>query len=211
MNELYEILYLLFGVKKGDNEKDLKASYRRIANQFHPDKNEDIDPNIFIALSKGYELLLDDINEDKTDKSKKKKSPPVNLNKQDISVFATKKLVNTFRILLSNNSPKELLNLDIIKYIKKLFNDETENLKIENSKIRIDKDYLIKFKDRIESKNDSLSLIKIIEEVIEDKQRKIKEKKNKIEINKVAFNLLEEYEFKDIPIFEELLTSLNTI
>lgn len=58
---LKEILYLLFGIDESSNIEQLKKAYRKRATEFHSDKNKDIDPNIFIALTKGYELLQSDI------------------------------------------------------------------------------------------------------------------------------------------------------
>lgn len=55
--DYYEVL----GVDKGDDEKDIKKAYRRVAMKFHPDRNPD-DPNAdekFKEASEAYEVLSD--------------------------------------------------------------------------------------------------------------------------------------------------------
>ncbi len=205
MKEFIEILYLLFDVKKGDGEEELKSSFRHLAFQFHPDHNN-ISPNIFMAISKGYEILIDEHKkENSPNKPEKKKGPPTNLTDTDINEFAIKKLKNTFRILLEQESPDKLLNLNVVAYIKKLFNEDTKSLNQANTKIRKDKENYIKFKKRIKCKSDSLSLNIIVDEIIEDRVRMIKKNKNKIKINTVAFELLKGYSFEEL--FEEMFES----
>src|SRR6476660_3660855 len=55
--DFYEVL----GVQRGCDEKELKASYRKLAMQFHPDRNNgDRTAEIkFKELSEAYEALRD--------------------------------------------------------------------------------------------------------------------------------------------------------
>jgi len=206
MNELIEILYLLFGVNKDDGISKIKSSYRNLAKKFHTDKN-DIDPNIFIAITKGYEILIKDINKEtpsKKSNNKKKDSPPVDLNEQDINYLAVKKLKNTFKLLLSQNSAQTLLNLNVNQHIIQLFNNDSNHYKEANAHIRNEKDVLIKFKKRVRVKNDIAFFIDMIDNEIEENKQKIIENKNKIKINESAIEILKEYTFEDFMFDQEI-------
>ena len=60
-----EELYRLLELKSGATLSEIKASYRRLARQYHPDVNRD-DPEAhekFIALTNGYQTLLKILSE----------------------------------------------------------------------------------------------------------------------------------------------------
>ena len=52
--------YRLLGLRSGASFADIKASYRRLAQQYHPDINPDDNKakDKFIALTEAYRLLL---------------------------------------------------------------------------------------------------------------------------------------------------------
>jgi tetratricopeptide (TPR) repeat protein len=52
--------YRLLGLRKGAKLKDIKASYRRLARQYHPDANPDQQAQAhFIRVTEAYKLLID--------------------------------------------------------------------------------------------------------------------------------------------------------
>lgn len=54
--DYYEIL----GVKRDAKEKEIKRAFRKLAVQFHPDKNKDKDAEAkFVEIAKAYEVLSD--------------------------------------------------------------------------------------------------------------------------------------------------------
>jgi len=54
--DFYEIL----GVKKGDSQADIKSAYRKLALQYHPDKNKSPDAeDKFKEINEAYEVLSD--------------------------------------------------------------------------------------------------------------------------------------------------------
>jgi hypothetical protein len=64
--------YELFGLKNNASKSDIKRAYRKLAMQFHPDKNPDPKANeLFIKLTEAYEYLIEDkpIIEVKAEKS----------------------------------------------------------------------------------------------------------------------------------------------
>ena len=58
MRDLYEVL----GVERGASQADLKKAYRRLAQQFHPDKNPDdkAAEEKFKEAANAYQILSDD-------------------------------------------------------------------------------------------------------------------------------------------------------
>ena len=56
-NKYYEI----FGLTENATKNDIRKAYRKLAMQFHPDKNPDPKANeLFIQLTEAYEFLLED-------------------------------------------------------------------------------------------------------------------------------------------------------
>lgn len=67
-NNYYEIL----GVEKTCSLKEIKNSYRKLAKQYHPDKNKDSDTQKqFVSISEAYEVLSSDISRKEYDDSLK--------------------------------------------------------------------------------------------------------------------------------------------
>ena len=57
----YHDYYKLLGVERGASEKEIKAAYRRLAQQFHPDKNpgDKRAEEKFKDINEAYEVLGD--------------------------------------------------------------------------------------------------------------------------------------------------------
>lgn len=201
MNELMEILYLLFGITKDSTEDDLKKSYRRIATQFHPDKHKDIDPNIFVAIAKGYEILKNELSsENPSNKEKsiknKKDFDSTNLTETQIHEFAKLKLLDTFRDVISKGKFSSIIDTDIFKRVRTLFDDETKYLNESTATIRKDNEILRSIRNGIKNnKEDELGFKNVINKMIQKRRRMIKENKNKIKINMVSIELLKDYSF----------------
>ncbi len=47
----------MLGLEEGSNMKDVKAAYRKLALEFHPDKNKDEDGKRFKVISEAYQTL----------------------------------------------------------------------------------------------------------------------------------------------------------
>ncbi|MBW4631708.1 MAG: DnaJ domain-containing protein [Iphinoe sp. HA4291-MV1] len=63
-----EDCYRLLGLRSGASFADIKASYRRLAQQYHPDINPDDTKakEKFIAVTEAYKLLLQEISQEET-------------------------------------------------------------------------------------------------------------------------------------------------
>lgn len=196
---LKEILYLLFGIDESSNVEQLKKAYRKRATEFHSDKNKDIDPNIFIALTKGYELLQSDIKGDVKDSNDIKQ----NINKSTTDLpedllkkIAAEKLTNTFNDVFTNNLlNKFVTRQDIFKEIEQLFGIETAEIRRSNRQLNEEIDLLVEAKKRIKSKKDTLNLTANVENMISHRRILMRQNKNKIQINEYVNSFLEDYSF----------------
>ena len=55
-----ETCYEILGVSRDATPDEIRAAYRRLAKQYHPDINQDPDANErFIAIQQAYETLID--------------------------------------------------------------------------------------------------------------------------------------------------------
>lgn len=198
---LKEILYLLFGIDEAANIDQLKQAYRKRANEFHSDKNKDVDPNIFIALTKGYELLQSDIKgevNDPKDKSEAKMRPnsTTDLSEDFMKKIAAEKLTNTFNDVFTNNLVNKFVTRqDIFDEIENLFGRETADIRRVNRLLSEEIDLLTAAKRRIKSKTDTLNLTANVENMISHRRILIRQNKNKIQINDYVNSFLEEYSF----------------
>ena len=204
---LREILYLLFGIEETATMKDLKTAYRKRANEFHSDKNADVDPNIFIALTKGYELLQDDITgDDKKTETKEEEIKPHEtgheLSSDVMRKIAAEKLSNVFNdIFLRHLGERFVTRKDIFLEVEQLFGRETAEIRKVNRAILEEIDLLEQAKLRIKSEKDSIALTSNVEDMISQRRISIRQNKNKIKINEFVNSFLEEYSFihpKDI-------------
>lgn len=197
---LKEILYLLFGIDENANIKELKTAYRKRANEFHSDKNNDVDPNIFIALTKGYELLQTDIKGDVPKSEEDKQQGPVpnspDLSDDQLKRIAAEKMTNTFNDVFQRHlMEKFVTRKDIFIEVKQMFGQETAQIRQVNRDINIEIELLIEAKQRIKSKNDTLNLTANVEDMISHRRIIIRQNKNKIKINNFVNDFLDEYSF----------------
>ena len=142
---LKEILYLLFGIDELANINDLKKAYRKRANEFHSDKNADVDPNIFIALTKGYELLQTDIKGVVPESEKKETTGPAphspELSEDQLKRIAAEKMSNTFNDVFQRHlMEKFVTRKDIFNEVEQMFGTETANIRQENRNINMEID-----------------------------------------------------------------------
>jgi len=53
-----EDLYKILGIKKTATAKEIRASYRALSKQYHPDKGEGSDPEVFHNITIAYDTLM---------------------------------------------------------------------------------------------------------------------------------------------------------
>lgn len=70
--------YAIFGLKEDASKSDIRKAYRKLAMQYHPDKNSDPKAHqVFIDLAEAYEILINDklpAQESKRSEARKEKS-----------------------------------------------------------------------------------------------------------------------------------------
>jgi len=62
--------YLILGINKEASEKEIKKKYYKLSFEYHPDKNKDVDINIFNSITEAYNVLCSDLRKDYDIKSK---------------------------------------------------------------------------------------------------------------------------------------------
>ena len=66
--------YDLLGIAPSATDAAIKKSYRALAMDYHPDKNQDINPDEFAAISRAYAVLKDPVTREEYDLSQRVKS-----------------------------------------------------------------------------------------------------------------------------------------
>jgi hypothetical protein len=52
--------YQILGIDKNATPREIKRAYKQLALKYHPDRNPNVDPQLFPLISKAYECLKDE-------------------------------------------------------------------------------------------------------------------------------------------------------
>jgi curved DNA-binding protein CbpA len=56
--------YKILGVSHDSDDKEIKKAYRDLSKIYHPDKNVNVDINIFSDITEAYNVLCSDLRKD---------------------------------------------------------------------------------------------------------------------------------------------------
>lgn len=60
MKQVLKNYYEILGVQKSASKEEIKAAYRKLVKEYHPDLNKDVDENILKEINEAYHVLSDD-------------------------------------------------------------------------------------------------------------------------------------------------------
>ena len=195
---MYTNLYDILGVSKDATFEEIKAKYKSLAQQHHPDKGGD--PEVFKRIKNAYEILSDPTNRKRYDTTGQFET------KSSIRDSALEQLSRIFFNLIPNINPE---TDDPILIMKNESRQEKENINnhINGCNNRMDK--LKKIINKIKRKNDGENLLKMFaENQLKAHENELQNYIHQIQIVDAVVKILEEYQYGDIIILIE--NDINT-
>ena len=195
-------LYDILGVSKNATFEEIKAKYKSLAQQHHPDKGGD--PEIFKEIKNAYEVLSDPVNRKKYDTTGHYEFG-TSLRDQ-----ALEQLSRLFFNLLSNINPD--LD-DLILIMKNESRREKENI---NGNINACNAQMFKLKKIInkikKKKDDGENLLKMFaENKLKMHQNELQNFVRQIQIVDSVIEILEEYQYGDVSILLESFVNPESV
>jgi curved DNA-binding protein CbpA len=118
MNELGETYYNILEVSKNSSIEEIKASFRRLAHKYHPDKNfgDKSCENKFRSILIAYETLSDSENRIKYDSYLNENNSPKfdNTNQSEISMNDVVNILNNLNAQLKNFDKAKEVNVNLL-------------------------------------------------------------------------------------------------
>lgn len=194
--------YVLLGVEQTASAEEIKKAYKKLAQQYHPDRNKDQDAaNLFIEITKAYNVLMDESTRRQYDLSGSE-----NVTSNSSQVFSRisgeflKFIENTIKARVTNNRAP-------------VFGDILKNIKIEITDIENNKTIINKALEHANTMfNDvvSTSTVNVYSEILNDYIRKLKADlanfEHHTDILKGAVDVLSDYKRKSPEKIEDLMS-----
>jgi len=180
-DDYYEVL----GADRDSSQEYIRAAYRKLANKFHPDKEEGDDER-FKLIQEAFEMLSDPIKRKQYDEFGRFTAEQVNEVKSYVASIVDQ---------IINNEQVDLAYVDVVETLRKttLQNVQTAKTQLksqERKKKRIEK-------NEHRTKNDAISGVFSKHKGLAIK--KIEELKNNIKMFEISLSMIENYEY----IFDE--------
>jgi curved DNA-binding protein CbpA len=194
-------LYDILGVSKTATVEEIKAKYKSLAQQHHPDKGGD--PEIFKEIKNAYEVLSDPVNRKKYDTT-----AHYDLGTR-LRHQALEQLSRLFFNLLPNINPD--LD-DLILIMKNESRKEKQNI---NNNINACNGYIFRLKkiiNKIKKKNDQgENLLKMFAETqLKNHENELQNFIRQIQIVDIVIEILEDYQYGDVTTLIENFMDTST-
>lgn len=187
--------YKTLGVDKGANRDEIKAAFRKRANETHPDKGGDSEA--FLAVSSAFELLSDQKARDHFDRTGER---PEKVNIQDVAKTAVG--VTIQEIILSPSFNPEHVNL-IETAREKLRNKSRAVISQANANVRDlegKRERFLRASDRLSSSDPDDVIKMTMERAVFELTKTIdviqEEIKTEQSVCKVALKILDNYQYE---------------
>lgn len=193
-------LYDILGVSKNATFEEIKAKYKSLAQQHHPDKGGD--PELFKEIKNAYEVLSDPINREKYDTTGQ-----FNF-KRSIRDEAIDQLSRLFFNIIPN------INADIDDLVLIMKNESKKEKQNINNNINICNGYIFKLNkiiNKINKRNnqDENFLKMFAENQLKNHKNELQNFIRQIQVINMIIEMLDEYQYGDITILIESM-SANT-
>jgi curved DNA-binding protein CbpA len=182
-------LYDILGLSKNASFDEIKAKYKSLAQQHHPDKGGD--PDLFKKIKHAYEILSDSIRRKKYDTTGQYDHGP------SIQTEALDTLCRLFFSIVPN------INADIDDLILIMKNESRRERDVVNNNINICNSYIEKLNKIInkikKKKDDGENLLKMFaENQLKTHHNELQNFKRQIEIIDIVIEMLEDYQYGDV-------------
>jgi len=182
-------LYDILGLSKDATFEEIKAKYKSLAQQHHPDKGGD--PELFKQIKNAYEILSDPINRKRYDTTGQFET------KSSLRDSALEQLSRVFFNLIPNVNPE---TDDLILIMKNESRREKENI---NNDINGCNNRMFKLKKIINKikrkKDDGENLLKMFaENQLKAHENELQNYIRQIQIVDTVIEILEEYQYGDV-------------
>ena len=187
-------LYDILGLSKDASSEEIKAKYKSLAQQHHPDKGGD--PDLFKKIKHAYEILSDPINRKKYDTTGYYEYGP------SIRTEALDKLSQLFFNLIPN------INADIDDLVLIMKNESRREKDNVNNNINTCNGYIEKLNKIInkikKKKDDGENLLKMFaENQLKMRMNELQNFNRQIEVLDIVIEILEDYQYGDVSILLE--------
>jgi len=188
-------LYDILGLSKNASFDEIKAKYKSLAQQHHPDK-EGGDPDLFKKIKHAYEVLSDPINRKKYDTTGYYNQGP------NIQTEALDQLSRLFFNLIPN------INADIDDLVLIMKNESRREKDNVNNNINTCNGYIEKLNkiiNKIKKKKDGgENFLKMFaESQLKMRINELQNFKRQIEVLDIVIEILEDYQYGDVSILLE--------
>ena len=182
-------LYDILGLSKNASFDEIKAKYKSLAQQHHPDKGGD--PDLFKKIKHAYEILSDSISRKKYDTTGQYDHTP------SIRSEALDTLCRLFFSIVPN------INADIDDLILIMKNESRRERDVVNNNINICNGYIEKLNKIInkikKKKGDGENLLKMFaENQLKTHHNELQNFKRQIEILDIVIEMIEDYQYGDV-------------
>lgn len=179
-------LYDILGISKNATFEEIKAKYKSLAQQHHPDKNGDVE--LFKKIKHAYEILSDSISREIYDNTGQFANIP------SIRSQALDQLSRLFFNLVPN------INADIDDLIQIMRNESYREKQNINNNINICNGYIFKLKkviNKIQKTNpDGENLLKMFAETqLKKHESELQNFTHQIKVVNIAIEILEDYHY----------------
>lgn len=179
-------LYKTLNVDKKATKKQIKDSFRKMAKEYHPDKNPGSDNDKFVAINNAYSILKNDSKREEYDRTG-------NVNQQDESTNPLAIIAKLFLKLLDDKNIN-ISKTNIVKYIKDNLMKKKETHKEFIKSAEKYRGLMEKVVSRIEKQKNSAPLFSnIIEDRISLINKDIEKNKKEIESIDESLKILKSY------------------
>jgi len=189
--------YEILGIEKGADDATVKAAYRKMTKEVHPDK-EGGSEEAFNMVKEAYDALKDEKSRAYYDKHGTAEKKAIDDETIDI-------IVNLFNTIIDVDLVPEINLLETMRTMLKGTIEEAQNTKVTTDKnIKRYTKMQKKFKKKKQGGSNIFS--SVLQKKIDDQYKRVKRAEELIHVTHKALKVLDEYEYEEEGGFFENFT-----